>query len=207
MTQYFDEQPTVASEPREVVWALPDGSLTIVTDRGVFGHGVVDSGTKLLLLRAPTPPDGVDLLDLGCGTGAIALTMARRAPRSRRVGDRRERTRPRSVPGQRRAQRDHERPGGPPRRGAGRGHLRGHLEQPTDPHRQGRAARAVAALAPPPGTRCRGAPGRAEAPRCRLVAPLAHRSRAAHRARRRRRRLPHPPRHPPPDPTSALPGG
>lgn len=78
--QYFDEDPTVASEPREVLWALPDGPLRIVSDRGVFGYGVVDSGTKLLLLRAPAPPAAGDLLDLGCGTGAIALTMARRAP-------------------------------------------------------------------------------------------------------------------------------
>lgn len=83
MTHYFDEQPTVASDRRIVVWSLPDGQLTLTTDRGVFGHGVVDSGTKLLLLKAPAPPDGCDLLDLGCGTGAIALTMARRAPRSR----------------------------------------------------------------------------------------------------------------------------
>ncbi len=82
MTQYFDEQPTVPSDRRIVVWALPDGPLTITTDRGVFGHGTVDAGTKLLLLKAPTPPQSGALLDLGCGTGAIALTMARRAPAS-----------------------------------------------------------------------------------------------------------------------------
>jgi 16S rRNA (guanine1207-N2)-methyltransferase len=83
MTHYFDEQPTVDSDRRIVVWSLPDGQLTLTTDRGVFGHGVVDSGTKLLLLKAPPPPDRGDLLDLGCGTGAIALTMARRAPSAR----------------------------------------------------------------------------------------------------------------------------
>lgn len=83
MTHYFDEQPTVGSDPLIVVWSLPDGQLTLTTDRGVFGHGVVDSGTKLLLLKAPTPPNRGDLLDLGCGTGAIALTMARRAPSAR----------------------------------------------------------------------------------------------------------------------------
>ncbi|MCU1361044.1 MAG: putative methyltransferase [Ilumatobacteraceae bacterium] len=82
MTHYFDEQPTVDSDRRIVVWSLPDGQLTITTDRGVFGHGVVDSGTKLLLLKAPAPPNRGDLLDLGCGTGAIALTMARRAPKA-----------------------------------------------------------------------------------------------------------------------------
>lgn len=80
MPQYFDEEQTAASDPREVVWALPDGPLTLVTDRGVFGHGQVDTGTKLLLVSVPAPPQSGDLLDIGCGTGAIALTMARRAP-------------------------------------------------------------------------------------------------------------------------------
>jgi 16S rRNA (guanine1207-N2)-methyltransferase len=79
MGHYFDEETDAASDPREVTWLLPDGALTIVTDRGVFGYGRVDAGTKLLLLKAPTPPAG-QLLDLGCGTGAIALTMARRSP-------------------------------------------------------------------------------------------------------------------------------
>jgi 16S rRNA (guanine1207-N2)-methyltransferase len=77
---YFDEDPTVRRDPREVVWSLPDGELRLTTDAGVFGHGRVDVGTKLLLLTAPGPPDRGALLDLGCGTGAIALTMARRAP-------------------------------------------------------------------------------------------------------------------------------
>lgn len=80
MTHYFDPEPTTPSQPAEVVWSLPDGPLTIVSDRGVFGHGRVDTGTKLLLLSVPPPPPSGDLLDLGCGAGAIALTMARRAP-------------------------------------------------------------------------------------------------------------------------------
>ena len=80
MTHYFDSEPTTASQPAEMVWSLPDGPLTIVSDRGVFGHGRVDTGTKLLLLSAPPPPPTGHLLDLGCGAGPIALTMARRAP-------------------------------------------------------------------------------------------------------------------------------
>jgi 16S rRNA G1207 methylase RsmC len=78
--QYFDDDPTVASDRVELEWSLPDGPLRLVTDAGVFGHGRVDSGTKLLLLKVSPPPPTGDLLDLGCGTGAIALTMARRAP-------------------------------------------------------------------------------------------------------------------------------
>jgi len=76
---YFAERPAVASAPDDVELALPDVHLRLATDRGVFSHGRIDAGTKLLLLRAPTPPVG-DLLDLGCGAGPIALTMAHRCP-------------------------------------------------------------------------------------------------------------------------------
>ena len=57
-------------------------TLDLVTDRGVFAVEGVDAGTKLLLLEAPPPPDaeGTAVLDLGCGYGAIAVTVARRAP-------------------------------------------------------------------------------------------------------------------------------
>lgn len=79
-SHYFDEEPTTDSSPREISLLLPDMNLMLRTDRGVFGYNRIDAGTKLLLLKAPAPSAGGDLLDLGCGTGAIALTMARRAP-------------------------------------------------------------------------------------------------------------------------------
>ena len=79
-SHYFDEEPTTESAPRDVVLLLPDLQLTLATDRGVFGYDRVDGGTKLLLLKAPPPSPTGDVLDIGCGTGAIALTMARRAP-------------------------------------------------------------------------------------------------------------------------------
>ena len=76
---YFAERPAVASAPGDVELALPDVHVRLSTDRGVFSHGRIDAGTKLLLLRVPTPPGG-NLLDLGCGAGPIALTMAHRSP-------------------------------------------------------------------------------------------------------------------------------
>jgi 16S rRNA (guanine1207-N2)-methyltransferase len=79
-SHYFDDDPAVASDPVDVVLTLPDVRFELSTDRGVFGHGRVDSGTKLLLLSAPPPADAGDLLDLGCGYGPIALTMAHRSP-------------------------------------------------------------------------------------------------------------------------------
>jgi 16S rRNA G1207 methylase RsmC len=56
-------------------------TLDLTTDRGVFAGAGVDAGTKLLLAEAPGPPRGsVDLLDLGCGYGPIAVALARRSP-------------------------------------------------------------------------------------------------------------------------------
>jgi 16S rRNA (guanine1207-N2)-methyltransferase len=77
---YFDAEPAVASRPSEVELALPDGTARLRTDRGVFSTGRVDPGTVILLRQAPGPPPAGHLLDLGCGYGPIAVTLARRAP-------------------------------------------------------------------------------------------------------------------------------
>jgi 16S rRNA G1207 methylase RsmC len=77
---YFDPIPSVASDRRTVELALPDVGAVLYTDRGVFSADRIDPGTKLLLLEAPAPPAAGDLLDLGCGYGAIAVALALRAP-------------------------------------------------------------------------------------------------------------------------------
>src|SRR5580704_8696426 len=66
---YFDPAPAGRSDPRVVPLALPDLTLELTTDRGVFSADRVDPGTKLLLLEAPAPPPAGELLDLGCGYG------------------------------------------------------------------------------------------------------------------------------------------
>jgi 16S rRNA (guanine1207-N2)-methyltransferase len=80
MGHYFDEQPDAPSLPRDVELRLPDMSLTLRTDRGVFSYDQIDAGSKLLLLKAPPPPGKGNLLDLGCGVGTIALPLGRRSP-------------------------------------------------------------------------------------------------------------------------------
>jgi 16S rRNA (guanine1207-N2)-methyltransferase len=80
VAQYFDEQPAVASAEEFVDVALAGVAFRMATDRGVFSHGHLDAGTGLLLREAPPPAACGDLLDLGCGAGAIALTMALRSP-------------------------------------------------------------------------------------------------------------------------------
>jgi len=82
---YFDESPTTPSASRAITVDAVDPPLRLLTDRGVFSHGRLDPGTELLVRQAPPPPPAGVLLDLGCGSGALALTMARRSPAARVV--------------------------------------------------------------------------------------------------------------------------
>ena len=78
---YFSVGPKAPSQRVLLHLHLPDLSLELIVDRGVFSADRVDTGTKLLLREAPMPGDlAGDVLDLGCGYGPIALTVARRAP-------------------------------------------------------------------------------------------------------------------------------
>ena len=59
---------------------LPDTAFTMETDTGVFSRGHLDAGTSLLLRSDAALASDGHLLDLGAGSGAMALTMARRSP-------------------------------------------------------------------------------------------------------------------------------
>ncbi len=78
--QYFNADPSVASRRATVRLDLPDRSFTLATDRGVFAGQHVDPGTKYLLLDAPSPSSSGTFVDVGCGYGPIACTMAARSP-------------------------------------------------------------------------------------------------------------------------------
>lgn len=79
-TQYFASSPGAPSAPRTVDVLLPDVTFTLTSDTGVFSYGSLDDATRILLESAPAPPPVGDLLDLGCGYGPIALTLAKRSP-------------------------------------------------------------------------------------------------------------------------------
>jgi 16S RNA G1207 methylase RsmC len=79
-------QPTAASRPGSVDLVLPDLHLRLETDRGMFSPDRIDLGTRILLETRPPSPGTGDLLDIGCGYGPIALTMAKRSPQARVYG-------------------------------------------------------------------------------------------------------------------------
>jgi 16S rRNA (guanine1207-N2)-methyltransferase len=77
---YFESSPSSRSAQKEVRLDLPDLSLTLLTDRGVFSPDRIDTGTKHLLLDGPAPAAAGTLVDLGSGYGPIACALATRAP-------------------------------------------------------------------------------------------------------------------------------
>ncbi|MFV0316339.1 MAG: class I SAM-dependent methyltransferase [Microthrixaceae bacterium] len=83
---YFDSAPRSASRPSEVRLRLPEGTFTLVTDRGVFSSERIDPGTRALLDKTSPLTGGTgdlpagDLVDVGAGYGPIAVALAARFP-------------------------------------------------------------------------------------------------------------------------------
>lgn len=80
---YFTAQPASPDERRLLRVYLAGRELEVETAGGIFSPDHVDLGTRVLLDHVPVPPDEGDLLDLGCGWGPIALTLALRSPAAR----------------------------------------------------------------------------------------------------------------------------
>ncbi len=80
---YFTEEPASADERRLLEVTLAGRSVRAWTAPGIFSPGRVDLGTQVLLRQVPPPPTTGDLLDLGCGWGPLALTMALASPAAR----------------------------------------------------------------------------------------------------------------------------
>ena len=75
---YYSKKPVAAhAEARITVEALGQ-KLVFETDAGVFAKGGLDYGSRLLLETLPELSG--DVLDLGCGWGAIGIVLAKGNP-------------------------------------------------------------------------------------------------------------------------------
>jgi 16S rRNA (guanine1207-N2)-methyltransferase len=79
---YFSASPASAESLRRITVTLAGSSVEVTTAGGVFSPDHVDSGTAVLLANTPPPPVGGQILDLGCGWGPIALSVAMESPRA-----------------------------------------------------------------------------------------------------------------------------
>ncbi|WP_345802127.1 methyltransferase [Microbacterium sp. AZCO] len=77
---YFSASPSSSENLRRIRVQLAGRDLEVTTAGGVFSPDHVDAGAAVLLANTPPPPHGGHLLDLGCGWGPIALSVALDAP-------------------------------------------------------------------------------------------------------------------------------
>ncbi|MDT3346168.1 MULTISPECIES: class I SAM-dependent methyltransferase [Microbacterium] len=77
---YFSASPSSSENLRRIRVSLAGRDVEVTTAGGVFSPDHVDGGTAVLLANTPPPPAGGHLLDLGCGWGPIALSLAIDAP-------------------------------------------------------------------------------------------------------------------------------
>ena len=74
--------PELETLARHYPVATADGELQVVSLPGVFSHGRLDVGSRLLLEHLDGLPQG-EVLDFGCGAGVLGAALQRRYPDSR----------------------------------------------------------------------------------------------------------------------------
>ena len=77
---YFTAEPASQSLLRQRDVTLTGRAMTVWTAGGIFSPDHIDRGTAVLLKHLPEPPTSGTFLDLGCGWGPLALTLALKSP-------------------------------------------------------------------------------------------------------------------------------
>ncbi len=76
MSQYFENDRSVVSQPSTLRFSLDGKEYMLHTDNGVFSKDKLDTGSRILIetvLKEQERPE--TLLDLGCGIGPIGLVL------------------------------------------------------------------------------------------------------------------------------------
>ncbi|GAA3700342.1 methyltransferase [Zhihengliuella alba] len=77
---YFSAQPATPEKRKTISVVLGGSEHRVQTAGGIFSPDGIDKGTAVLLSEVPAPAPTGHLLDIGCGWGPIALTMALASP-------------------------------------------------------------------------------------------------------------------------------
>lgn len=81
-SHYFDETPSSELKVKHIEVDIDGTKVKLQTAGGVFSPDHIDGGTSVLLNHLELAPKGGDILDIGCGWGPIALSLASHSPRS-----------------------------------------------------------------------------------------------------------------------------
>ncbi len=77
MSHYFENDNNLVSEIKPFNIYINGTSFTFNTDNGVFSKGELDFGTSLLIKNVLKLKVSGDILDLGCGYGAIGIILSK----------------------------------------------------------------------------------------------------------------------------------
>ena len=75
MSHYFENDENLVSEIKSFNINIANYSFTFKTDNGVFSKGELDFGTELLIKNVLKMDINGNILDLGCGYGAIGIIL------------------------------------------------------------------------------------------------------------------------------------
>jgi 16S rRNA (guanine1207-N2)-methyltransferase len=79
---YFSADPGSEYKPKEIQVEILGEAVTVQTAGGVFSPDHIDTGTAVLLEQIEQAPPSGNLLDIGCGWGPIALSLAMQSPKA-----------------------------------------------------------------------------------------------------------------------------
>ena len=79
---YFSAEPAGDFKPKTIRVNLLGKDLQLQTAGGVFSPDHLDTGTAMLLKHLDEAPVSGNLLDIGCGWGPIALSLASHSPKA-----------------------------------------------------------------------------------------------------------------------------
>ena len=77
---YFSETPGSEFKPKTISVRIAGQSVEVLTAGGIFSPDRLDQGTSVLLEHLHEAPPSGNLLDIGCGWGPIALSLATQSP-------------------------------------------------------------------------------------------------------------------------------
>lgn len=77
---YFDAEPGVDDDRRDITATIWGREYAFTTARGVFARSGLDKATAILLRESEPPAGASTVLDLGCGWGPIGCAIATECP-------------------------------------------------------------------------------------------------------------------------------
>lgn len=82
MSHYFENNPNLKSDKKEIQYEYQQENFTFMLDHGVFSKSGIDIGSKVLLDVITNENLQEKILDLGCGYGTIGIILKRLFPTS-----------------------------------------------------------------------------------------------------------------------------